>query len=61
MNSFGKQSRRVAGPAGLAAITVLGLLSALIGEGGVWWLVSWAALAVPAAMSVCYGIRGCMS
>jgi hypothetical protein len=26
---------------------VFGLLSALLGQGGIWWMASWAALAVP--------------
>ncbi|MDC7789851.1 hypothetical protein PQJ75_28965 [Rhodoplanes sp. TEM] len=34
-------------PIALAASTLLGLVAALVGEGGVWWAVSWAALAVP--------------
>jgi hypothetical protein len=34
-------------PAILAALTIFGLLSALLGEGGVWWGLSWAALAMP--------------
>lgn len=34
-------------PLVLAAVTLLGLLSALLGEGGVWWALSWAALATP--------------
>lgn len=42
----------------LALITVAGLLSALIGEGGIWWMVSWAALAVPCACCVAYLVRG---
>jgi hypothetical protein len=34
-------------PVVLAALTVFGLLSALLGHGGLWWVLSWAALAVP--------------
>lgn len=34
-------------PIGLAMLTLLGLLSALIGEGGLWWDLSWIALAAP--------------
>lgn len=34
-------------PIGLAVLTMLGLFSALIGESGVWWWLSWAALSVP--------------
>jgi hypothetical protein len=34
-------------PAAIAILTVFGLVSALIGHGGIWWGLSWAALAVP--------------
>ena len=34
-------------PLALAALTLFGLLSALLGEGGVWWALSWIALAMP--------------
>ncbi|NEW91379.1 hypothetical protein [Rhodopseudomonas sp. BR0M22] len=34
-------------PVALAASTVFGLLTALIGEGGLWWLLCWVALATP--------------
>ncbi|BAV63935.1 hypothetical protein SCLO_1008950 [Sphingobium cloacae] len=34
-------------PIGLAVLTLFGLISALIGEGGIWWWLSWAALAAP--------------
>jgi hypothetical protein len=37
-------------PAALAALTVFGLLSALLGHGGVWWALSWIALATPLAV-----------
>lgn len=36
-------------PIVLAIVTILGLLSALLGEGGIWWPVSWVALATPLA------------
>lgn len=32
-------------PIGLAILILFGLLSALIGEGGIWWWLSWTALA----------------
>lgn len=34
-------------PIALAASTLCGLLSALAGEGGLWWLLCWVALGVP--------------
>jgi hypothetical protein len=34
-------------PSLLAALTMAGLLSALVGEGGVWWVFSWLALSMP--------------
>lgn len=42
-------TRRSAGriwrwPAVLACLTVFGLLSALLGQGGIWWVLSWIAL-----------------
>jgi hypothetical protein len=40
-------------PAVLAMLTVFGLLSALIGQGGIWWALSWVALATPLAVILC--------
>jgi hypothetical protein len=34
-------------PVALAVLGVLGLLSALLGQGGLWWALSWIALATP--------------
>jgi hypothetical protein len=34
-------------PALIAALTVFGLLAALLGHGGIWWGVSWISLATP--------------
>ena len=31
----------------LAVLTLFGLLSALLGQGGVWWCLSWITLAAP--------------
>ncbi len=31
----------------LAVLIVFGLLSALLGQGGIWWGLSWVALSVP--------------
>jgi len=38
----------------LAVITMLGLLSALLGEQLGWKVVAWVALMVPVATSICY-------
>lgn len=37
-------------PALLASLTLFGLLSALLGQGDVWWALSWAALGAPLAV-----------
>jgi hypothetical protein len=43
-------------PALLAALSIFGLLSALLGQTGVWLLVSWVALAAPLAVAaICIG------
>lgn len=34
-------------PVAVAALTLFGLLAALLGQGGVWWVLSWIALAAP--------------
>lgn len=34
-------------PMALAALSVFGLLSALLGQEGVWWVLSWIALVIP--------------
>jgi len=34
-------------PTALALLISFGLLSALLGEGGVWWALSWIALSLP--------------
>jgi hypothetical protein len=34
-------------PLALAVLTCLGLAAALLGEGGVWWGLSWIALTIP--------------
>lgn len=53
--SFGT-SRIWRWPLLLAALSLFGLLSALLGEGGVWWVLSWIALAAPLAV-----IASCLS
>ncbi|MHA3790462.1 hypothetical protein [Sphingomonas sp. YL-JM2C] len=40
-------ARQWGAPIALAVLTLFGLLSALIGEGGIWWWLSWATLAAP--------------
>jgi len=37
-------------PTVLALLIVFGLLSALLGGGGPWWLLSWIALSMPLAV-----------
>lgn len=37
-------------PLVLAALSLFGLLSALLGQGGVWWVLSWLSLATPLAV-----------
>ena len=34
-------------PVALAGLTLFGLLSALLGRSGIWWALSWIALAIP--------------
>ncbi|MGT2437432.1 hypothetical protein ACU4GH_18180 [Bradyrhizobium betae] len=45
-------------PALLALLTLFGLPAALVGEGGIWWLLSWGTLAVPCVCSFYYLVRG---
>ncbi len=48
MSSSRRSTRRIWGwPLILAALTIFGLLSALLGQTGIWLPLSWAALAVP--------------
>jgi hypothetical protein len=47
-------------PALFAALITFGLASALLGQGGVWWVLSWGALAIPLlVMAFCIGLRRC--
>jgi len=39
-------------PLVLAGLTLFGLMSALLGEGGMWWVLSWIALATPLVVAV---------
>jgi hypothetical protein len=41
----------------LAVMTLFGLLSALLGQGGIWWILSWIALAAPVLTVLCCGVR----
>ena len=44
------------GPALLAALSIFGLLSALLGQTGTWLPLSWVALAAPLAVAaICIG------
>ena len=45
-------------PIALAVLTVVGLLSALLGEGGVWWWLSWTALGIPLATIARFAFTG---
>ncbi|WP_445220636.1 hypothetical protein ACKWRH_11675 [Bradyrhizobium sp. Pa8] len=47
-------------PVLLALVTLFGLLAALVGEGGIWWALSWATLAVPSVLSFYCLVRGLM-
>jgi hypothetical protein len=51
MSSF---TRQWLWPIVLAMVTVFGLLAALVGEGGIWWALSWLLLAVPLLVVVYY-------
>ncbi|ASG22350.1 hypothetical protein Y958_15465 [Nitrospirillum viridazoti CBAmc] len=42
-------------PALLAILTLIGLLSALLGQGGIWWLLSWTSLAAPLGVIIWKG------
>lgn len=44
-------------PLVLGALIVFGLLSALLGQGGIWWGLSWIALAMPLALIVVCIVR----
>jgi len=44
-------------PLALAALVLFGLLSALLGEGGLWWVLSWLALSMPLVVIVYYLMR----
>ncbi|TCM20396.1 hypothetical protein EDF56_10256 [Novosphingobium sp. PhB165] len=44
-------------PVALAGLTLFGLLSALLGEGGLWWALSWTALATPLLVSARHVMR----
>jgi hypothetical protein len=45
-------------PLVLAGLTLFGLLSALLGEGGVWWVLSWAALWLAATIGAARSCGG---
>lgn len=45
-------------PVALAAVSAVGLLSALFGD-GIWDWVSWLALSTPIVVSLWHGLQGC--
>jgi hypothetical protein len=52
--SFGRQW---GWPIGLAILMLFGLLSALLGQGGIWWVLSWLALACPMIVALRHIVR----
>ena len=44
-------------PVLLAGLSIFGLLSALLGQGDVWWVLSWAALTTPLAVILRHVLR----
>jgi hypothetical protein len=48
-------------PLVLAGLTLFGMLSALLGEGGAWWVLSWIALAAPLPTILFFGARALLS
>ena len=45
-------------PSAFAALSVFGLLSALLGQGGIWWVLSWIALAIPIGVIAYFSCLG---
>ncbi|HWB16235.1 MAG TPA: hypothetical protein VG538_07495 [Vicinamibacterales bacterium] len=41
-------------PLAIAALTIVGLLAALLGGHGVWWWLSWTTLLTPIAVALRY-------
>lgn len=50
-------SRQWGWPIGLALLTSFGLVSALLGQGGIWWVLSWIALGVPLLVALRHVLR----
>lgn len=48
-------------PLGLALLTLSGLLSALLGQGGIWWALSWIALVLPLLVALRHILRASIS
>lgn len=44
-------------PLGLALLTLFGLGSALLGQGGIWWVLSWIALGSPLLVALRHVLR----
>jgi hypothetical protein len=56
---FNSQRRIWRWPTLLSATILFGLLSALLGQGGIWWILSWVSLATPlAVVAICILFRG---
>ncbi len=48
-------------PLGLALLTLFGLFSALLGQGGIWWALSWIALVLPLLVAFRHILRASIS
>jgi hypothetical protein len=44
-------------PLAFSVFTVVGLFSALLGEGGLWWAICWIALSAPLIAIASFGLR----
>lgn len=54
MSGAGPHVRQWRAPLGIAFASIVGLLSALLGEGGVWWWISWITLSLPLVIVLRY-------
>lgn len=44
-------------PVLIGVLTVMGLIAGLLGEGGFWWWICWAALSLPIVLSIAGLVR----